>query len=72
MSIRNDIKVLSIKASCNFTEIAKELSEKYNKGYTVQNLSKKLGNKTIKYQEILDIADILGYEIKWVKKETDD
>lgn len=36
---------------------------------SIQNLSQKLKRNTIKYQEMLDIADFLGYEIRWVKKE---
>ena len=34
----------------------------------LQNLSNKLSRGTIKYSEIKQIADILGYEIKWIKK----
>lgn len=36
---------------------------------SIQNLSQKLKRNTIKYQEMLDIADFLGYEIRWLKKE---
>ena len=36
---------------------------------SIQNLSQKLKRNTIKYQEMLDIAEKLGYEIKWEKKE---
>lgn len=72
MAMRNYVKSIVIGAGWSFTAVAEELSKKYNKGYTLQNLSRKLGKKTIKHQEILDIAEIIGYEIKWVKKETDD
>lgn len=38
-------------------------------GTSIQNFSQKLKRNTIKYQEMLDIAEKLGYEIKWIKKE---
>ena len=34
---------------------------------SIQNFSNKLKRNTIRYQEMLDIAEKLGYEIKWVK-----
>ena len=34
---------------------------------TTQNISNKLTRGTIKYSEIREIANIIGYKIKWVK-----
>lgn len=35
----------------------------------MQNLSNKLRNETITHREMLIIADILGYDLKFVRKE---
>lgn len=70
--MRNYVKSIAIGAGWSLTAVAKELSKKYGKSYTIQNLSNRLGDEAIKYREILDIAEIIGYEIKWVKKETND
>ena len=35
---------------------------------TTQNISNKLSRGTIKYSAIKEIADIIGYKIKWVKE----
>ncbi len=34
---------------------------------TVQNISNKLSRGTIKYNEVLEIAQILGYNLVWVE-----
>ena len=33
-----------------------------------QNLTQKIKRKTLRYDEIVRIADMLGYEIKWIPK----
>lgn len=44
------------------------LGERLKKKYTLDNLSHKPRKETISYREIKLIADILGYEIKFVPK----
>ena len=57
-------------AQCNTTikEVPSRLSKKYNRNDTIQNFTTKVNRQTLKYNEILQIADILGYEIRWVEK----
>lgn len=68
MPIKEDIKALIIKSGWTMSDVVKALNEKYNRNDTVQNLSGKLTRGTIKYKEALEIAEILGYEIQWIKK----
>lgn len=68
MNLKEEIKILLIKSEMSMTELVKRLNEKHNRNDTVQNLNGKLTRETIKYTEILEIADILGYEIKWQSK----
>ncbi len=44
------------------------LTEKYGRDDTVQNFTTKINRQTLKYGEILQIADVLGYEIIWKEK----
>ena len=37
---------------------------------SLSNFSGKLKRGTIRYSEVLDIADVLGYDIVWKKKNT--
>ena len=68
MKIINEIKSLILGTDITLTKLAKLLGERMEKKYTVDNLSHKLRNETIPYREIKLIADVLGYEIKFIKK----
>ena len=64
--IKNEVKSYIIKEGFTMKKIAGLLDE--NSKVALQNLSNKLARGTIKYSEIKQIANILGYEIKWQKK----
>lgn len=68
MSIINELKKVMLDVNVNLTELAANLSKKLNKPYSMQNLSNKLRNETITFREMLIIADILGYDIKFIPK----
>ncbi len=58
-------KIKAILAVENITMTA--LAEKINS--SVNNLSNKLRNKTITYELVEQIADILGYDIEFKKRK---
>jgi len=46
------------------------LNKRYpEKPTTTQNISNKLTRGTIKYSEVKEIADIIGFKIDWLPKE---
>ena len=67
MSIKEDIKMLLAKRAMTMTRLAEILT---NQGYnsTVKTLSNKLARRTIKFEEVRKILDILGYEIEYKEK----
>lgn len=65
--IKNEIKGIIIQSGFTMSEVIDEINKKYNRKDTLANLSGKLSRGTIKYRECLEIADILGYEIQWIK-----
>lgn len=65
---KNYIKGYIAQSNCTYSEVHNRLVEKYNREDTVQNFITKINRQTLKYNEILQIADVLGYEIKWVDK----
>ena len=67
MSIKNDINSYIIKSGWTISKVQEELNKKNNTTYSVQNLSKKITNETLKYSEVLEIAEIIGYTITWNK-----
>lgn len=64
--IKNEVKSYIIREGFTMKKIAGLLDNESK--VALQNLSNKLSRGTIKYSEIKQIADILGYEIKWIKK----
>lgn len=68
MAVREDIKVLLAKENITLTELAEILSEKTKKKFTIYGLSKKLLKSTMRYDEVKEIAECLGYEIDFKKK----
>jgi hypothetical protein len=68
MEIKNEIKSILAGSGWTMTDVVKELNNKYERNDSVQNLSKKLTKETIRYKEIKEIADVMGYELNWVKK----
>lgn len=67
MSIREDIKVLIARKALTMTKVAEKLTERGRKT-SPKSLSNKLARKTIKFEEVREIADILGYKIEFVEK----
>ena len=69
MSIMNDLKKVLLDVNISLTELAEALSKKLGKRYSMQNLSNKLRNETITHREMLVIADILGYDLHFIRKK---
>ena len=65
--IRNEIKSHITASGFTMTDVAKKLGNKKSK-VNLQNLSNKLTNETLRYKEAKAIAEMIGYEIKWVEK----
>ena len=65
MTAKEQIKIALIQRNMTLTELHKQLIEKYNKDYSLQNLSSKINRNTLKYTEVQEIADILQYDIIW-------
>lgn len=65
--IRRQVKAQLASADWTLTSVVNEMNKKRDKNHqtTLQNISNKLSRGTIKYSEILEIAEIIGCEIKW-------
>ena len=68
MSIYEELKSTLAYEATTMTKVAKLLKEHKNRDLSMTNLSRKLRTKTIKYEEVRDILDVLGYDIKFVKR----
>ena len=65
-TIKQQIKIALAERDMTLTDLYKQLIKKYDKGYSLQNLSSKINRNTLKYSEVQEIAEILQYDIKWI------
>lgn len=68
MSLYLDLKSAIVKSGFTIKSVNDQLNLRNGTNYSFQNLSKKLRNQSLKYTEVVDILDIIGYEIQWVPK----
>lgn len=67
-NMRNLIKLLATAEGRTLTRLKVDINHKYNRTDSLENLTNKLRNKTIKVTELLEIFDILDYEVIVRKK----
>ena len=67
-SLRDLIRSLALMEGKTLTRMKIDINHKYNKTDSLENLTNKLRNGTVKVTEILEIFDILGYDILVRKK----
>lgn len=68
MDIKKQVKIALATKDMTLKQLTELLHEKYGRSANSQILSRKLNNGTIKYTEVLEIADVLGFEINWIEK----
>ena len=69
-NIRNEIKAYIAMSGWTLTDIVKEMNKTRSDAEqtTPQNISNKFARGTIKYSECKEIAQIIGFNIEWVKR----
>ena len=67
--IKEQIKTLLAQEGVKLKEHAEMISEKNNENCSANSLSQKLRRGTLSYNETLLIAELLGYEITFIKKK---
>ena len=68
LNLRNFIKSKIILAGMTMRDVAEMLHLKYGRSDSVSNLSGKLSRGSLRYDEAMEIADVLGYDIVWQKR----
>lgn len=69
-NIRNEIKSYIAASGRSLVDIVAKMNESRSESEqtTPQNISNKLTRGTIKYSEVKEIAEIIGFKITWVKE----
>lgn len=70
-SVRNEIKSYIAASGWTLVDIVKKMNESRleEEKTTPQNISNKLTRGTIKYSEVKEIAEIIGFKITWEQIE---
>ena len=69
MTVRNEIKAQIVRAGYTMQEVVDRLHEEYGWSDSVSNLSAKLQQReSIRYKEVVELADALGYDLVWQKR----
>ncbi len=67
-TLGNQLKAMLKLNGISITNLNKEINAIENTDYSVSNLQAKLTRGTISHSEVLQIADIIGYRLEWIKK----
>ena len=60
MNIRNEIKAQIVRAGYTMQELVDKLHDEYGWSDSVSNLSAKLQRQSIRYREVVELAEALG------------
>ena len=71
MNIRNEINSILVRSGFTMAQAVELLSQEYGWSDSPSNLSAKLQRESIRYREVLQLADVLGYDIVWQKRRDD-
>ena len=68
MDVRNEIKSQIVREGLSMNEVVEQLAVAYGWSKSLSNFSGKLQRGTIRYLEVVQLADVLGYDIVWKKR----
>ena len=65
---RNEIKSYITREGMTMTEVVELRADEHGWSSSVPNLSGKLRRGSLRYTEAVELADVLGYDLVWVKR----
>ena len=63
--LRNEIKAYIVRQGMTMQEVVDILADMYGWSGSVSTLSNKLQRESLRYKEVVQLADALGYDIQW-------
>ena len=58
-----------VRAGFTMQEVLERLHDDYGWSDSISNLSAKLQRESIRYREVIELADVLGYDLVWQKRK---
>ena len=69
-NVRNEIKAQIVRAGFTMQDVVDKLAEDYGWSDSVSNLSAKLQRESIRYKEVIELADVLGLSLIHISEPT--
>ena len=69
LNIRNEIKSIIVREGLSLSDVMDRMHRDYGWSSNVSNFTGKLGRGSLRYTEVLELADALGYDIEWRKRK---
>ena len=69
MDIRNELKSYIVREGLTMRELVEMLADEYGWSDSVPNFSGKLRRGSLRYSEAVEMADVMDYDIVWVKRK---
>lgn len=69
MDIRSEVKSLIAKKATTLKKVCAEIEQSKEQSCSPNNITNKLRRKTIKFDEVQDILNVLGYHIEFVENK---
>ena len=68
MDVRSEIKSYIVREGLSMRDVLDRLVVTHGWSRSLSNFSGKLHRSTLRYSEAEELADVLGYDIIWVKR----
>ena len=65
---RNEVKAYITREGMTMTEVVELLADEHGWSSSVPNLSGKLRRGSLRYIEAVELANVMGYDLGWVKR----
>lgn len=68
MSLKNDLKGIIVKQGFTMSQVNDELNRRHGTSLSFQNFSNRFRKESFSYNEVVEILDVVGYQVIWGEK----
>lgn len=65
--LKDELKGLIISQGFTMSQVNDELNRRHKTSLSFQNFSNRFRKESFTYNEILEILDVIGYRVEWIK-----
>ncbi len=69
MDVKSELKSIIAKKATTLKKVCELIEQKQNRKVVPNNITNKLRRSTIKFDEVQEILDVIGYHIEFVENK---